>query len=1546
MRNYFSKVLICMLLLLIAVASLGVFAEEDVVQLPKDLKVIKDNAFGGTESITKVIAPEGMESIGEGAFSGSGLTEITLPGSVVEIADNAFSETQNDVTILAAEDSYAKEYADKHEISWKSPETEFAPQFKTIRLDNGTICIMGIEGEVPNKLVIPEKINGTEVTTIGASAFMFYDDLITVVIPDTVKKIYDYAFTGCHNLQSIELPKNITSLGDSLFLGCYRLKEIDIPEGVTEISANCFEMCSSLERVKLPSTFKKIGTHAFMSCKNLRTIELSNSITSIGNEAFLYCDRLVAIVNEGSYAHEYAKNNNIPCDTGLHSFELINVEPVRYTMPAGEKKPGGFFDNLSNVSTFNVPLGASCTFEAITYGGEGDVHYSYTLRKGSPKGEIVASSDGYVSENEFTYTFDNTGSYYMCANAKNGAIESVEKTSVVINVCGIENGWIYTHREGEVRIDKYNGVLEGDVVIPGTLNGESVKRIASDALREHYNITSLTIPDSVTNIGLYAFSELISLRNVTLSRSIRQIEDGTFYLCTSLTSIKIPEGVTHIDMAAFRECTSLTDIILPQTLEYIQEEAFLDCTALRNIIIPSNVNRIDAGAFKGCSRELTLYVSEGSYAHTFAEENNIEYVLHTETPGFTAVYEDGGMSIVGYRGAVPSDLIIPSEIDGIKVKSIAASAFRNNNDIVCVTIPDTVETIGSYAFSKCRSMEKVTLHSGLKRIEKNAFEYCSMLKSIALPDGVTYIGNRCFESCNSLADVTLSSTLVEMGNYPFANCRSLSSLAIPPSVSVIDTGISSGYDGLFVYHVEPGSYAEAFVKSMGLAYDNGLGDLLLLMPIPDKQTYPVGSICTWKIYTYGGIGNVEYSIVVLHNGVETEIKSSGYAPVESFTALLDKTGNITIRVCVWDESGQRQQIDAENIVYTYGIEDNFIYVEVDDGVSAGLNTSIAGELVFPKTLAGLPVTQIKGHALSMQYEISSVEIPYGIRRIEGYAFYDCTNLKKVIIPGSVTLIEENAFYRLPADFSLTVVENSYGHWYAQNYGIAYSTVEGAYELSFLTEKNADSSLTIKGISGFSTSALVIPSEYHGKTVTAIAEEAFFKNTDIESVIIPNSVTKIGGYAFYDCVNLKDVSLPDSLPEFPSFCFHGCKSLSYIALPSDVKTIGAYALYQTGIQTISLPDTVREIGHSAFRALDNLVSIRIPEGTETIDAFAFGECKNLESVYLPKSLTSIAGEIVWNSPKAVLMVPDGSYAEDYAVNNGISYDDGSGRLTIVSVTSNADEFRVGDKCVWTPYLYGGTGEKRLEYKLFRNGQETGIGSDGFVTDTEYSYVFDDVGEYHIVVTAEDDTEYSMQRSSKSVNVYAETDTLIYGQGFNALRIIGVKDDVMGEVVIPSAIDGQNVTEIYRSALHNNKSITSIIVQDGISTIWYSAFSSMPNLQSAVIGNGPIILSSSLFMYCSSLHTVTLSEGIKTIDRNCFEGCKALSNIALPNSLTSIGNYAFRDCTSLPGLLIPESVTSIGNNTFAGVSENFTLTVTEGSYAHQYAIDNGINYEFAK
>ncbi|MCM1184857.1 MAG: leucine-rich repeat protein, partial [Roseburia sp.] len=318
--------------------------------------------------------------------------------------------------------------------------------------------------------------------------------------------------------------------------------EVEIPseingKPVTEIGEWAFRHCSNLMSVIIPSGVTEIGRGAFHNCSSLTSVEIPDSVTEIGEGAFRYCGSLTSI--------------EIP-----NSVTKIGEEA---------------FYNCTGLTSMEIP-------ESVTEIGE----------------KAFAGCTGLTSVTIPEHTTVAEDAFEDCPNvtitrAGSAAAADLEETPASSFEYGMKNNGVI--------ITKYIG-SETEVVIPREIDGYPVVRLADHAFWDCYTVTSIIIPESVTEIGESEFEACSALASVTIPSGVTSIPRWAFTRCNSLTSVTLPEGVTSIGRAAFSYCDNLTSVIIPESVTEIDEYAFSDCPKLTDVAVPEHT-KVAPTAFEG-----------------------------------------------------------------------------------------------------------------------------------------------------------------------------------------------------------------------------------------------------------------------------------------------------------------------------------------------------------------------------------------------------------------------------------------------------------------------------------------------------------------------------------------------------------------------------------------------------------------------------------------------------------------------------------------------------------------------------------------------------------------------------------------------------------------------------------------------------------------------------------------------------------------------------------------------------------------------------------
>ena len=304
---------------------------------------------------------------------------------------------------------------------------------------------------------------------------------------------------------------------------------------------------------------------------------------------------------------------------------------------------------------------------------------------------------------------------------------------------------------------------------------------------------------SMIQLTVKAHSEIFDnivyqLNDVSLTAKVERCENseisGNLDIPETVTYDGYVYSVTSIASYAFQYCTKLTSINIPNSVTSIGYEAFSGCTGLTSIIIPIGVKHIGDDAFSTGPNLISIVVAEGN--PVFDSRENCNAIIKTDSNTLifgcqnstipNSVTTIGHYAFGGCTGL--TSITIPNS-----VTSIEHMAFQGCSNLSSVIIGDHVENIGKSAFERCSSLSSVIIPNSVATVGEEAFRECSNLSSVTIGDGVKNIELRTFSQCTNLSSVTIGNSVENIKNGAFLNCKSLTSINIPNSVTAIGDGV-------------------------------------------------------------------------------------------------------------------------------------------------------------------------------------------------------------------------------------------------------------------------------------------------------------------------------------------------------------------------------------------------------------------------------------------------------------------------------------------------------------------------------------------------------------------------------------------------------------------------------------------------------------------------------------------------------------------------------------------------------------------------------------
>lgn len=744
------------------------------------------------------------------------------------------------------------------------------------------------------------------------------------------------------------------------------------------------------------------------------------------------------------------------------------------------------------------------------------------------------------------------------------------------------------------------GNLEG-ITLPSGLN--SIGKSAFQSTFKDAGIDTVTIPDTVTSLGNFAFSGA-NIKRITIPASVKSIASGVFQNCKMLTKAVVSEGITSIGTSAFSGSGFLSDLTLPvNSLTSIDGGAF-NSTGLKSVTIPASVTSIGINPFEGGSLQ-TIRVADGN--KKFRAVNNM----------LVECKDSKLYKVISYPCNGGETATVPDQVEIIGDRAFIVSGVKN------VKVSGAVKTIGNFAFSQS-GLEMIDLPGSLLEIKDSAFYKAQKLKAVDVPGRVTTIGQNCFSQCSALAEVILGGDLISMGNSAFSQCTKITEITLPDKMTSIGTRAFYNCTGLKEL---------TFPNSITKIGDNVLENCITLKKVSFGE----------KIQTIAG--NVFLNCPKLD---EITVSPRNEYMIAEDNVVYDKEKAVLIYFAagIADEKflipDTVKTIGSNAFTYCQHMKE----LRIPDSVttmeqrSVYHNDSITKLLFYgnapevrengsPKYASSYPYEEIGYTAYNSSVYQNKVKTAYDnegltIHYVEGTTGWENGWSGTKAYKNKEQQWGKNFTWQqnyILIDWDPSRVDVASGDF---NNGLTWKYRDDIGELTFIGEGTVpDYKDTLPTWSND-------PSVDHMKDIklietggaVRIGNNAFRGADRLVRILSENKLKEVGNNTFADCTGLKVVHIP-SAEVIGTEAFMGDTALRNDLDLRGVKTMGDRAFKGCSSMTeILMGEGLKTIGEETFISCESLEVMMLPESTESLGAGCFSGCRALRTINIPKGVKAI------------------------------------------------------------------------------------------------------------------------------------------------------------------------------------------------------------------------------------------------------------------------------------------------------------------------------------
>lgn len=1136
------------------------------VTFSKDITWLPKYLFDNCTSLEFIALPAEVKSLtsADTAFDASGLKEVDL-GGLTAIPANMFKNCKSLTTI---------DLSKVTEIGANA----FQNCAALTNIDLSMVTTLG-NYAFDGCSAITE-VNLSNAVTLGKNIFQNNTSLTHVILNDVVSTIGDSAFKGCVMLDTIDtcnlsagtvtqneagvatLPGSLTTIGTYAFSQT-AIREVTIPRGVTKLpnnatsassGSNVFNNCPMLEKVILHDALIAIGGYAFTNCVNLRTVQYMNAQGEVvGKEGELTLPEGLEII--GNYAFGSGRGKDATLDEGERGPAVTKI-----VIPETVKFIGTFAFQDCVDATEVLYLSSSGKSSTSSTG------YAYTLFDGCTALRHVVLNDA------------------LSAIGYNAFRNCTSLTTI-----DIYDSTNKTTTENE----------EGVATLPSSLIYLDYNAFMNTAIREITIPRSLTILSSKVTSNTTSssvFADCTKLEKVILHDSLQSIGEETFMNCTSLKTIQYaqPDG-TIVGKDG--------EVTLPNSLTLLGDSVFSG-SAVEKVIVPESVTKVGKYLFQDCTSLTEVQYLTSSYRYGTGTTNYSTYVF----AGCTALEKVVLNDKISY---LPDRFFYGcSSLKTIQLyNSTDKTTSGNENE---VRLPDAITHIGVSCFNSCSSVTSITLPSSLESIGSDAFLAFADIE-IVIPAGVTEIGDNAFcghtvsvEDGNTAyfaQDGMLFSTDGTLLSAPADMTGTDGSLVVPEDVVKIGSYALNQVNGITQITVTTDQITE-----YSFAYFTGD----VIVKLGESKV-----LASYAFADYRGTS------VVLPDGLE-EIGSHAFWGASNLTKIdipdtVQKVGAQLFRECS----------SLLSVTLPEGIE-------TLGGYTFYMNSALTS-VTLPSTLKTMGSKEF-GSCSSL----TSIVLPENLIEIGSYPFQDCTSLKEVTIlslqeTSSISSASSAIFSGCTAIEKITLGD---GVTILPNYFF--------YEMADVTQVDLPDNITTIGTYSFRYSgitSLVVPA-----SVTSIGTYAFADCASLETVYIPEGVTSLSNYLFQNCTALKNVYIYrlneqgemqvlhelqegeadlSTITTYGKNVFENCTSITGVIFAETIEKVDTAVFMGSGLKSVTVPACIGVLSTNMFQNCLSLETVVLEEGITEIGTSAFAGCTALKNITLPESLVKIGSKAFEN-----------------------------------------------------------------------------------------------------------------------------------------------------------------------------------------------------------------------------------------------------------------------------------------------------------------------------